>query len=134
MAKTLEGSSFPTMKATYCVALLVLLAIAIVADAATIPVQKRAPKPMNQRQRAMLASGHPVPLQGNIPKYGEYAIWFLVGMSTVLSHLSCSTSTPAVVSANAFGKFQLAPFSYSARGFTCITWAVYTPYASKSVL
>jgi hypothetical protein len=61
------------MKASVCIAVVALLALAaFVAAHETIPVQKRPRVPLTAEQEILVAAGHPVPLKGNIPQYGEY--------------------------------------------------------------
>lgn len=62
----------PIMKAAYCIALIALLAVATLASASSLNLHKKARKPLTAAQERLVALGHGVPLQGNIPQYGEY--------------------------------------------------------------
>lgn len=61
------------MKAVLYIALIACVAFAHIVDAGHfIPLQKK-PKPaLSPEYAALVASGNPVPLKGNIPNYGEY--------------------------------------------------------------
>ena len=60
------------MKAVYCVALIALLAVATVVSAASLDLHKKPRKPLSAEHQRLVSLGHGVPLQGNIPTYGEY--------------------------------------------------------------
>jgi hypothetical protein len=56
------------------------LALAATVNAVEIiPLQKRARVPLTAEQEMLVAAGHPVPLKGNIPQYGEYFVGFTIG-------------------------------------------------------
>lgn len=55
-----------------------LLALVALATAVSLPMGKFPRKPVSMAEASVLASGHGVPLKGNIPNYGEYVPSFAI--------------------------------------------------------